>query len=74
MKGLRLVPEVHLLLRLNFLEFARRADILDSGNLRSIRPFVNRLPMMHRAGWTGLVAAGFAMAIAVTGIIKARLK
>ena len=52
-KALRLVPEVHFLLRLTFLESMRRSDILDTGNLRAVRVFKNRLPFMHRDGWAG---------------------
>jgi hypothetical protein len=52
-KGLDLVPYVAMLLRLSFLESARRALILDGGNLARVHAFANRLPMMHRAGWDG---------------------
>lgn len=44
---------VIMLLRLAFLESERRSNILDGGQLRSVHVFKNRLPMMHRAGWTG---------------------
>ena len=42
-----------ILLRLAFLGSARRAPILDTGTLARVHVFRNRLPMMHRAGWTG---------------------
>jgi hypothetical protein len=42
-----------MLLRLSFLESERRSPILDSGSLARIHVFRNRLPMMHRDGWTG---------------------
>ncbi len=51
--ALHLVPRVIMLLRLAFLESERRSPILDSGNLARVHVFKNRLPMMHRHGWTG---------------------
>ena len=51
--ALDLVPHVHLLLRLAFLESVRRTDILEHRGLRAVRVFRNRLPLMHRDGWTG---------------------
>jgi hypothetical protein len=47
------VPKVVMLLRLAFLESAGRSGILDSGRLAQVYPFIERLPMMHRVGWTG---------------------
>jgi len=38
---------------LSFLESRRRAPILDTGMLASVHVFIERLPMMHRDGWTG---------------------
>jgi len=52
-KGLSLCPKVIMLLRLAFLESERRSDILDGGQLARVHVFRNRLPMMHREGWTG---------------------
>lgn len=52
-KALDLVPNVAMLLRLAFIEGARRTDVLDTGRLRRIHVFSRRLPMMHRDGWTG---------------------
>ena len=52
-QALKLVPRVVMLLRLAFLESERRSDILDGGRLRRVHVFAKRLPMMHRAGWTG---------------------
>lgn len=51
--ALDLVPHVHLLLRLAFLESVRRTDVLEHRGLRTVRVFRNRLPMMHRDGWAG---------------------
>jgi hypothetical protein len=51
--GLRLCPQVVMLLRLAFLESVARCDILDNGQLARVYPFRNRLPMMHRHGWQG---------------------
>jgi len=47
------VPYVAMLLRLNFIESAGRADILEGGKLARIYVFSNRLPPMHRDGWKG---------------------
>jgi hypothetical protein len=41
-----------MLLRLGFLESERRRNILESGDLARVYVFRNRLPMMHRFGWT----------------------
>lgn len=59
--ALSLCPRVAMLLRLSFLESgnakttAGRARLiaLDSGQLARVHVFRNRLPMMHRYGWTG---------------------
>jgi len=51
--ALKLCPRVVMLLRLAFLESTSRTDILDGGKLARVYPFRNRLPMMHRDGWTG---------------------
>jgi hypothetical protein len=50
--ALDLVPHVYLLLRIQFLASKRRHDII-SHRLRAVHVFGNRLPMMHRDGWTG---------------------
>jgi hypothetical protein len=47
------LPLVIMLLRLAFLESERRSNILDNAGLARIHVFKNRLPMMHRKGWTG---------------------
>ena len=52
-KALELCPRVIMLMRLNFLEGAGRSDIIDGGQLARVLPFKERLPMMHREGWTG---------------------
>jgi len=41
------------LLRLAFLESKRRSAVLESGWLKRVHVFRERLPMMHRAGWQG---------------------
>ena len=51
--GLKLCPRVILLLRLAFYESVSRTDLLERQGLARIHVFRNRLPMMHRAGWTG---------------------
>jgi hypothetical protein len=51
--ALQLCPRVVMLLRLTFLESTRRNAILDDGQLARVHVFRNRLPMMHRDGWTG---------------------
>lgn len=50
--ALTLCPKVVMLLRLAFLEATGRSDILE-GALSRVHVFRNRLPMMHRDGWTG---------------------
>jgi hypothetical protein len=61
--ALRLSPLVVMLLRLAFMESERRCPILESVGLARIHVFRKRLPMMHRAGWTGPMAnSGMAMA------------
>lgn len=51
-KGLELCPLVIMLMRLAFLEGVGRSDILD-GPLARVLVFKERLPLMHRDGWTG---------------------
>jgi len=46
-------PLVAMLLRLAFIESERRSNILDRGQLARVLVFARRLPMMHRANWTG---------------------
>jgi|SRR6478752_730001 hypothetical protein len=53
LKARELVPKVVMLLRLVFLESERRRNILESGDLARVYVFRNRLPMMHRYGWSG---------------------
>lgn len=47
------VPKIVMLLRLAFMESERRTAILDGGQLARVHVFRNRLPMMHRDGWSG---------------------
>jgi hypothetical protein len=51
--ALRLSPLVVMLLRLAFMESERRCPILEGAGLARIHVFRKRLPMMHRANWTG---------------------
>jgi hypothetical protein len=51
--ALSLCPRVVMLLRLTFLESERRKDLLDRAGLVRVHVFRNRLPAMHRDGWTG---------------------
>ena len=51
--ALLLCPRVYMLLRLAFLESECRSTILESGWLKRVYVFRERLPMMHRAGWDG---------------------
>jgi hypothetical protein len=51
--ALTLAPRVVMLLRLLFIESQGRCDIIDGGRLRRVYPFIDRLRMMHRAGWEG---------------------
>jgi hypothetical protein len=55
--ALTMVPEVAMLLRLGFLEggqrCSKRKSVLDDRQLCDVLVFANRLPMMHRDGWTG---------------------
>jgi hypothetical protein len=55
--ALELCPRVIMLLRLAFLESERRAPLLDCGLLARVHAFRNRLPMLHRHGWTGPCAS-----------------
>jgi hypothetical protein len=51
--ALDLCPRVIMLARLAFLESERRTEILERRGLARVHVFRNRLPMMHREGWTG---------------------
>jgi hypothetical protein len=53
MHPLQLAPRVVMLLRLAFLESEQRGAIHDQNNLARVYVLRNRLPMMHRDGWTG---------------------
>src|SRR4051812_19218066 len=50
--GLTLVPRVIVLLRLMAIEGASRSDLIDS-HLRRVWAGIERLPFMHREGWSG---------------------
>jgi hypothetical protein len=51
--AIALCPIVMMLMRLAFLESEGRRDILDESCLARVHVFRNRLPMLHRDGWTG---------------------
>ena len=51
--ALDLCPRVIMLARLAFVESERRKSILEKRGLARMHVFRNRLPMMHRDGWTG---------------------
>ena len=51
--ALDLCPRVLMLLRLSFLESRRRAPIFKARKLVTMYQYIERLPMMHRSGWTG---------------------
>jgi hypothetical protein len=55
--ALDLCPRVIMLLRLEFLTSIGRTDILENRGLARVHIFRNRLPMMHRDGWTGKKAS-----------------
>jgi hypothetical protein len=57
-RALTLAPYVAMLLRLAFLESEKRRAIIDESCLARVHVFRNRLPMMHREGWTGPKASG----------------
>ena len=52
-QALSLCPRVIMLARLAFLESRRRCGILDTGMLAAVHVFIERLPFLHRDGWTG---------------------
>jgi len=51
--ALDLAPTVIMLLRLAFMESARRTPILENCGLGKVYVFRSRLPMMHRDQWAG---------------------
>ena len=64
-KALDLVPEVYMLLRLAFLEGERWEIKRDfSAHLARVHVFTPRLPMMHRAGWSGPINSNSGMPFA----------
>lgn len=52
-KALEHAPYVAMLLRLAFLEADKRKEWFESSPLARVHISSRRLPMMHRAGWTG---------------------
>ncbi len=57
-------PLTFMLLRLAFIESVKRNDILDTGDLKQILVFRNRLPMMHLDSFKGNKNNSSAMAFA----------
>src|SRR5450631_1528005 len=55
--ALDLAPRVYILSRLTFLQADARTDILEHRGLARFYVFRDRLPMMHRDGWTGRKAS-----------------
>ena len=51
--AIELAPKVYMLLRLASLESIKRTAILEHRGLARVHVFRNRLPMLHRDGWTG---------------------
>jgi hypothetical protein len=51
--ALTLVRKIIILERIQFLECEERAELLDVGMLRRIWVFRDRVPRMHKEGWTG---------------------
>lgn len=51
--ALRLVPRVIMLLPMRYLCGERRSPLLEGGAFARVHVFRNRLPMMHRDGYTG---------------------
>lgn len=51
--ALKLVPDVYMFLRLQFLEGAGRGDLIDTPMLQDVMPFRERVPRMHREGYAG---------------------
>lgn len=62
--AIAMAPKAVMLLRLAFLESARRTGVLESGKLARVHVFRNLLPMMHRDGWAGPKTAQSAVAFA----------
>jgi hypothetical protein len=57
--ALDLCPRVIVLGRLALLETARQTEIIEHRGLARVHVFRNRLPMMHRDGWTASSAIPF---------------
>ena len=51
--GLKLVPKVLLLERIEFLESEDRTDVIEGGGLARVLVFADRVRRMHKAGWNG---------------------
>lgn len=55
--ALRLVPRVIMLLPMSYLCGQKRTPLLEGGSFARVHVFRERIPMMHRAGWTGKKAS-----------------
>lgn len=51
--GLKLVPKVVILERIQFLESENRTDVIEGGDLARVLVSADRVPRMHKAGWNG---------------------
>jgi hypothetical protein len=51
--GLTLVPKFIVLQRIQWLETRKRAELFEMGRLARVLVFSDRVPRMHKAGWTG---------------------
>jgi hypothetical protein len=51
--GLTLVPKFIVLQRIQWLETRKRAALFDTGRLARVYVFSDRVPRMHKEGWTG---------------------
>jgi hypothetical protein len=51
--GLKLVPKVVILERIQFLESDDRTDLIEGGDLARVLVFADRVPRMHKEGWNG---------------------
>lgn len=52
-RALEVAPHVFMLLKTTYLEGMGRSDIIEDLGLVRVYQFRNRIPMMHRDGWTG---------------------
>jgi hypothetical protein len=51
--GLALLPKFIVLQRIQWLETRKRAELFETGRLARVLVFSDRVPRMHKEGWTG---------------------